>query len=82
MDSFATIINGCKPLRIVAKLFILDICGGVDCARTPQTFKMVSFATIINDCKPLTVVARLVILEVALAISPLLVTELCTNGLI
>ena len=82
MDSFATIINDYKPLRTVAKLFILDICGGADCARTPQTSKMVSFATIINDCKPLTVVARLVILEVALAISPLLVIELCTNGLI
>ena len=30
MESFATIINGFKPLAIAAKLSILDVCRGPD----------------------------------------------------
>ena len=28
MESFATIVNGFQPIIIVAKLSILDVCGG------------------------------------------------------
>ena len=30
MESFATIVNGFKPLAIAAKLSILDVCRGPD----------------------------------------------------
>ena len=32
MESFVTIIKGYKPLTMVARLSILDVCGGLGCA--------------------------------------------------
>ena len=37
IESFAKIVNGWKPLTIVAKFSILDVCGGLNYISALQT---------------------------------------------
>ena len=40
MESFATVVNGWTPLTIVAKLSILDVCGGPDYASGLEGYRI------------------------------------------
>ena len=50
MASFATIVNGWKPLTIAANLYILDVCLGF--GYTPDSYYQYVWIQVTSEAKP------------------------------